>query len=59
MISKILRGKEKDMFCEELGINKNISEILLKIVNNKASCFDGMNYYNLDLETARKYINAQ
>ena len=56
MISKILREKEKDTFCEELGINKNVSEILLKIVNNKASCFDGKDYYDVDLEIAKKYI---
>lgn len=56
MISKILQGEEKDAFCEELGLDNNISEILLKIVNNKASCFDGKDYYNVDLEIAKKYI---
>ena len=56
MISKILRENEKDMFCEELGLNKNVSEILLKIDNNKASYFDGKEYYDVDLEIAKKYI---
>lgn len=56
MISKILRGKEKDTFCEELGLNKNVSEILLKIENNKAKYFDGKEYHNIELEIARKYI---
>ena len=56
MISKILRENEKDTFCEELGLNKNVSEILLKIDNNKASCFDGKDYYDVDLEIAKKYI---
>lgn len=56
MISKILREKEKDTFCEKLGLNKNVSEILLKIENNKARYFDGKDYYNLELEIAREYI---
>ncbi len=56
MISKILCGKEKDTFCEELGIDKNVSEILLKIDNSKAKYFDGRDYYDLELEIARKYI---
>lgn len=56
MISKILRGKEKDTFCEELGLNNNVSEILLKIENSKAKYFDGKEYYDLELEIARKYI---
>ena len=56
VISKILRGKEKDTFCEELGLNKNVSEILLKIENSKAKYFDGKDYYDLELEIARKYI---
>ena len=56
MINKILREKEKDIFCNELGINNNISEILLKIDNNKAKYFDGKNYYDLDLKIAKKYV---
>ena len=56
MISKILRGKEKDTFCEELFLNKNVSEMLLKIENNKARYFDGKDYHDLDLEIAGKYI---
>lgn len=56
MISKILRSKEKDTFCEELRLNNDVLEILLKINNNKASYFDGKDYYDLDLEIARKYI---
>lgn len=56
MVSKILRGVEKDNFCKELGISKHILEILLKIENNKASYFDGKDYYAIDLETAKKYI---
>ena len=56
MISKILRDKEKDTFCTELGIVNNISSILLKIEDNKATYFDGNEYHNLDLEIARKYI---
>lgn len=59
MISKILRDKEKDMFCIELGIDNNISSILLKIENDKATYFDGKEYHDLDLEIAKKYINAQ
>lgn len=59
MISKILRDKEKDMFCPELGIDNNISSILLKIENNKATYFDGNEYHDLDLEIAKKHINAQ
>lgn len=56
MISKILRNEEKDMFCEELGLNKSVSEILLKIENSKARYFDGKEYHDVDLEIARKYI---
>ena len=56
MISKILRGKEKDMFCEELGIDNNVSKILLKIENSKAKYFNGKDYYDLELNIARKYI---
>ena len=54
--SKILRCVEKDEFCKELGISKDISEILLKIEDNKASYFDGKDYYAINLETAKKYI---
>ena len=56
MISKILRGKEKDTFCEELGLDKNVSEILLKIDNAKAIYFDGKEYHEVELEIARKFI---
>ena len=56
MVSKILRGKEKDMFCTELGIDNNISSILLKIEDGKATYFDGKEYHSLDLEIAKKYI---
>ena len=56
MISKILREKKKDAFCKELGLNNDVSEILLKIDNNKASYFDGEECYDLDLEIAKKYI---
>ena len=56
MVNKILRGKEKDTFCEELGLDKNISEILLKIENSKAKYFDGKKYYDLDLKIAKKYV---
>lgn len=56
MISKILRDKEKDMFCIELGIDNNISSILLKIENDKATYFDGKEYYDVELEIAKKYI---
>lgn len=56
VVSKILRGVEKDGFCKELGLNNEILEILLKIENNKASYFDGKDYYAIDLETAKKYI---
>ena len=56
MISKILRDKEKDTFCEELGLDKNVSEILLKIENSKARYFDGKEYHDVELEIARKYI---
>ena len=60
MVSKILRGVEKDGFCKELGkelgLNNEILEILLKIEDNKASYFDGKDYYAIDLETAKKYI---
>lgn len=56
MVSRILREKEKDTFCEELGINKKVSEIIIKIENNKARYFDGKKYYDLDLEIAKKYI---
>ena len=47
MISKILRGKEKDAFCKELGLNNDISVILLKIGNNKSTYFDGKDYYEV------------
>ncbi len=56
MVNKILREKEKDMFCKELEIDNNISEILLKIDNNKAKYFDGKKYYDLDLKIAKKYV---
>lgn len=56
MVNKILREKEKDMFCKELGIDSNISEILIKIDNNKAKYFNGKNYYDLDLKIAKKYV---
>lgn len=56
MISKILRGKEKDTFCEELGLNNNVSEILLKIENSKAKYFNGKEYHDIELKVARKFI---
>ena len=56
MISKILREKKKNAFCKELGLNNDVSEILLKIDNNKASYFDGKNYYDVNLEIAKKHI---
>ena len=59
MKSKIIREKQKDAFCEELGLNNDGLEILIKIDNNKASYFDGKEQHELDLEIAKKYINAQ
>lgn len=59
MKSKIIRGRQKDAFCKELGINLDGLEILLKIENDKASYFDGTEYHELDLTIAEKYINAQ
>ena len=56
MVSKILRDKEKDMFCIELDIDNNISSILLKIEDGKATYFNGNEYHDLDLEIAKKYI---
>ena len=59
MEGKIIREKQKDAFCEELGLNNDGLEILIKIDNNKASYFDGTEYHELDLTIAEKYINAQ
>lgn len=59
MVGKLLRQEERNMFCKEIGINNDIVVILLMIDAKKAKYFDGKDYYDVDYEIAKKYVNAQ
>ncbi len=56
--NKLLKEKEKDLFCKELNITNNPTVVLLKINGNKAKYYNPTDdrFYKLDIEIAKKYI---
>ena len=58
MVGKLLRKEERNAFCQEVGIENDIVVILLMIDAKKAKYFDGKNYYDVDYDIAKKYVNA-
>ncbi len=54
--SAILTDERLSKFCKEMGISS--SKIIIKIDDKQAKYynFDDEQYYNLDLEIAKKYM---